>query len=121
MKTNKLIFPFLMFLVISVGCDTKGKSENDKKEQKMEVKKENIVGGWTKMEVNDKVKEIVDYVISSKQVESKVIKITDASSQVVSGRNYGFKLHLENGEIWNAKVYENLKKEKQITLFEKTN
>ena len=119
MKTNKLIFAFLMFLVISIGCDTKGKSEQDKKEQKMEVKKENIVGGWTKMEVNDKVKEIADYVISSKQIESKVIKITDASSQVVSGRNFSFKLHLENGEIWDAKVYENIKKEKKVTFFDK--
>ena len=119
MKSFKLLFTCLLLVFTIISCNNKSKKENN--EQKMEIKKDNIVGGWTKMEVNDKVKEIADYVISSKQVESKVTKITDASSQVVSGRNYRFKLHLENGDIWNIKVYENLKKEKQITLFEKVN
>ena len=85
----------------------------------MEEVPKNLAGGWKSMEVNDKIKEIADFVVFDKNIVSKVIKITDASSQVVSGRNFSFKLYLENGEIWDAKVYENIKKEKKVTLFDK--
>jgi hypothetical protein len=38
---------------------------------------------------------------------------------VVSGRNYGFELLLENQERWEVVVYENIKKEQLITKFNK--
>ncbi|AUC16290.1 hypothetical protein BTO06_14535 [Tenacibaculum sp. SZ-18] len=104
-----------------MSCGYKKNQVDKTNEVQQEVKKENIVGGWTSIDVDDKVKEMAAFVTESKELGSKIEKITDASSQIVSGKNYRFKLHLENGEVWNSQVYENLQNEKQVTKFEKIN
>ena len=118
MKKKLFIISCLVMTILVIGCDKKTNT-NEKNPTIMEEVPKNLAGGWNSMEVNDKIEEIADFVVFDKNIVSKVIKITDASSQVVSGRNFSFKLQLENGEIWDAKVYENIKKEKKVTLFDK--
>jgi hypothetical protein len=77
------------------------------------------VGGWKAIKVDDKIKELANYVVSEKEITSTISSISSAKSQVVSGRNFGFELLLDNQERWEVVVYENIKKEKQITKFNK--
>ncbi len=120
MKKYTLTLMYFVLMTLIIGCDKKI-TVDEKKQTVMEEKTKSLVGGWKTSEVNDKIKEIANFVVTDKTIKSKVLKISDASVQVVSGRNFSFKLHLENGEVWNAKVYENIKKEKKVTLFEKLN
>ena len=83
----------------------------------MEQKQNNLTGGWKSIEVSETVKELAAYVLAEKQVFSPIKAISNATSQVVSGRNYQFQIHLQNGESWEAQVYVNLQKERSITSF----
>ena len=80
--------------------------------------KRNLVGGWKSIEVTDTVKDLADYVIAENNVTSPLKELSNASTQVVSGKNYKFDMLLENGEEWTAQVYVNIKKENSITTFE---
>ena len=121
----KKIFIVLLLSISFIQCkknkeSVKTNSEDLKTEQKEMInKRESLVGGWKVIEVNDKIKELASYVVSEKEITSPISVISSAKSQVVSGRNYGFELLLENQERWEVVVYENIKKEQLITKFNK--
>ncbi len=121
----KKIFIVILLSISFIQCkknkeNVTTNSEELKTEQKEMInQRENLVGGWKALEVNDKIKELANYVVNEKQVSSPITEISAAKSQVVSGRNFGFELLLENQERWEVVVYENIKKEKQITKFNK--
>ena len=81
--------------------------------------KQHRVGGWQSIDVNDTVKDLAYFVIADKQITSPVKELSNASTQIVSGKNYKFDMLLENGELWTAKVYVNIQKEKSVTKLEK--
>lgn len=121
----KKIFIVLLLSISFIQCKQNKEtvttsSEELKIEQKEMInQRENLVGGWKTIEVDDKIKELANYVVSEKEITSPVSTISSAKSQVVSGRNFGFELLLDNQERWEVVVYENIKKEKQITKFKK--
>jgi hypothetical protein len=121
----KKIFIVLLLSISFIQCKQNKEtvttnSEELKIEQKEMInQRENLVGGWKAIEVDDKIKELANYVVSEKEITSPVSTISSAKSQVVSGRNFGFELLLDNQERWEVVVYENIKKEKQITKFNK--
>jgi hypothetical protein len=121
----KKIFIVLLLSISFIQCKQNKEtvttnSEELKTEQKEMInQRENLVGGWKAIKVDDKIKELANYVVLEKAVTSAISSISSAKSQVVSGRNYGFELLLENQERWEVVVYENIKKEKKITKFNK--
>jgi len=116
-------FCFLAFtLMVFVQCKEKTKTSlSENKETIMEKKQKNLVGGWKSIEVTDTVKELADYVITANNIKTPINKVFNAASQVVSGKNYRFEILLENGEVWKAQVYLNIKKERSITSFKQIN
>jgi hypothetical protein len=121
----KKIFIVLLLSISFIQCkqnkETVATNSEELKTEQIEMinQRENLVGGWKAIEVNDKIKELANYVVLEKAVTSAISSISSAKSQVVSGRNYGFELLLENQERWEVVVYENIKKEKKITKFNK--
>ena len=94
-------------------------AENTENTEKIVEQKQHRVGGWQSIEVNDTVKQLADFVIADKQISSPIKELSNASTQVVSGKNYKFDMLLENGETWTTQVYVNIHKEKSITSLEK--
>jgi hypothetical protein len=116
------IFVFAIALIVFGQCKEKTKTSSPEyKETIMDKKQKNLVGGWKSIEVTDTVKELADYVISENNIKSPINKVFNAASQVVSGKNYRFEILLENGEVWKAQVYLNIKKERSITSFKQIN
>jgi hypothetical protein len=121
----KKIFIVLLLSISFIQCkqnkETVATNSEELKTEQIEMinQRENLVGGWKAIEVNDKIKELANYVVLEKAVTSAISSISSAKSQVVSGRNYGFELLLENQERWEVVVYENIKKEQLITKFNK--
>ena len=121
----KKVIPFCFLacaLMVFIQCKEKIKTSlPENKETIMEKKQKNLVGGWKSIEVTDTVKELADYVITTNNIKSPINKVFNTASQVVSGKNYRFEILLENGEVWKAQVYLNIKKERSITSFKQIN
>ncbi|MDC3387995.1 hypothetical protein OAX11_00610 [Flavobacteriaceae bacterium] len=119
------IFIVLLLSISFIQCKqnketvTTNSEKLNTKTKEMINQRENLVGGWKVIEIDDKIKELANYVVSEKEITSPISAISSAKSQVVSGRNFGFELLLDNQERWEVVVYENIKKEKQITKFNK--
>ena len=114
----KKIFIVLVLTMSLIQCKQNKASDTTKTEEvNMTEGKQNLVGGWKKIEVNEKIKSLADFVINDKGVKSPIANIISAKEQVVSGKNYAFQILLKNKELWEVVVYENIKKDKKITKF----
>ena len=122
MKPNIIV---LFSCLIFFQCkDTQNIKTSDIDSKNSSVEKENVttqanqvVGGFSPMEVTPLITELASYVLSEKNITSPIKEITNLSSQVVSGKNYKFDMLLEDGKKYMTKVYVNLKGEKEITEF----
>jgi hypothetical protein len=115
------VVSFLASIAITfVQCnETTKKTTIEEKVVVMEQKQRNLVGGWKSIEITDTVKELASYVLAEKNIESPIKELSNAASQVVSGKNYRFQMLLENGETWETQVYVNINKERSITTLKK--
>lgn len=115
------VLSFLASIAITfVQCnETTKKTAIEEKVVVMEQKQRNLVGGWKSIEISDTVKELASYVLAEKNIESPIKELSNAASQVVSGKNYRFQMLLENGETWETQVYVNISKERSITTLKK--
>ncbi|AIW16151.1 cystatin domain-containing protein [Vibrio tubiashii] len=66
-------------------------------------------------EVTPEAEKAVDLVLNQIASQSPLKQITDVRTQVVAGMNYAVEFELENGEVWNAIVYQSLDDEYSIT------
>ncbi len=120
----KLILPLLGLLFIQckdADQASSSKIENDNtatEKENMTTKVNQVVGGFSAIEVTPLIKELASFVLSENNLESPLKEITNASSQIVSGKNYKFDLELEDGKKYTTKVYVNLKNEREILDFE---
>jgi hypothetical protein len=115
------VLSFLASIAITfVQCnETTKKTAIEEKVVVMEQKQRNLVGGWKSIEISDTVKELASYVLAEKNIESPIKELSNAASQVVSGKNYRFQMLLENGETWETQVYVNINKERSVTTLKK--
>jgi uncharacterized protein related to proFAR isomerase len=115
------VVSFLASIAITfVQCnETTKKTTIEEKVVVMEQKQRNLVGGWKSIEITDTVKELASYVVTQENIESPIKELSNAASQVVSGKNYRFQMLLENGETWETQVYVNINKERSITSLKK--
>ena len=110
---------FLVSTLMSfVQCkETIKNTSIEEKSEVMEQGQRNLVGGWKSIEITDTIEELANYVITLKNIESPIKELSNAASQIVSGKNYRFRMLLENGETWETQVYVNIRKERSITTF----
>ena len=71
-------------------------------------KKNMIVGGWSKSEIDEQVQDAVTFVLGQLKTASKLDRIISVKKQIVNGVNYDLTFTLENGETWNTVVYRDL-------------
>ena len=80
-----------------------------------------MTGSWEEIEINQDVKDAVNFVFSQIHNDAKLKSILSAKKQIVNGTNYDLTFELENGEIWNGIVYKTLKGDYSISKeFKKT-
>ncbi len=65
-------------------------------------------GGWSSAEVTPEVEKALDYVLERMNTFAKLEKILEVKTQVVAGLNYDIDFQLDNGEIWNTRVFRDL-------------
>ncbi|MUJ37770.1 cystatin domain-containing protein [Aliivibrio fischeri] len=75
----------------------------------------NMAGGWTTSTVTPEAKEAVEYVLSMMNTSAKLKQILDVKTQVVNGINYAIDFELDDGQVWNTRVYRSLKGQYQMT------
>lgn len=78
------------------------------KEGKTVYKKEKSLGEWSETNLEDDVKEAIDYAVKEINPTSKLKKVIETRKQIVKGINYELSFSLVNGEIWNVLVYRDL-------------
>lgn len=120
MSTNYTTLTFILIIsVLFIQCKNINTHSNENTaEPLMEEKHHMVVGGWQSMEINQRIKDLSDYITKEHKIESSIKSISNASYQIVSGKNYRFEIALENGEVWKYQIYLNLKNEPRITTFE---
>lgn len=108
---------FLILLVCSLfsGCldNKQNKPESHSKNEKIK-KPENIVGGWSQAEINDEVRKAANFARQELKATAEIKEISDAKTQIVSGKNYDVTFTLKNGEKWNVIVYRNVRNEYKL-------
>ena len=123
MKSNLVI---LILCLLFIQCkDTDQASSSKIENNNTATEKENVtnkanqvVGGFRATEITPLIKELASYVLNENNITSPLKEITNASSQIVSGKNYKFDMVLEDGKKYRTKVYVNLQNEKEILDFD---
>lgn len=67
-----------------------------------------LAGGWSDTEIDQTIKNAVDFVLGRMNTSSKLKQILSAKKQVVKGMNYEIIFKLENGSVWKTKVHKDL-------------
>lgn len=115
MKNQKYLVILLLSFVLFACKDNKQNNQPPNSEKKSSDKQMNVVGGWSKAEINEEVKSASTFALSELGSGSEIEEITEAKIQIVSGKNYDIVFTLKNGEEWNVIVYKNLKNEYSLT------
>ena len=98
-----------VFVLVLFSCNNttqKGNTENS--EVNKEITDKQLVGGWSESEVTPEVEKVVDYVLQQMNTTAKLDAILLVKTQIVSGKNYDINFKLDNGEVWNTRVYADL-------------
>lgn len=66
-------------------------------------------GGWNTASVSLEAEEATHYVLSMMNTSAKLEKILAVKTQVVAGTNYAIDFKLDDGQIWNTRVFRSLK------------
>lgn len=67
-----------------------------------------MVGGWNTSIVTPEVEKATHYVLSLMNTSAKLEKIVAVKTQVVAGTNYAIDFKLDDGQVWNTRVFRNL-------------
>ncbi|MBL0523250.1 cystatin domain-containing protein [Aeromonas enteropelogenes] len=75
-----------------------------------------LAGGWQVQALpNTQADAALASVLARMNTAAKLESIREVRSQVVSGVNYDIEFQLDNGEVWNTRVYRDLKGNYQMT------
>lgn len=114
MNRSTLFILLLGFFVIACQ-NNKPKINTPESESSKPEKPANVVGGWSRAEINEDVKVAANFALEEMNMPSEIEQITEAKTQIVSGKNYDITFTLKNGEQWNVIVYKNLKNAYSLT------
>lgn len=67
-----------------------------------------MAGGWNTSIVTPEVEKATNYVLSMMNTSAKLEEIVAVKTQVVAGTNYAIDFKLDDGQIWNTRVFRNL-------------
>lgn len=67
-----------------------------------------MAGGWVTSTVTPEVEAALDHVLGMMNTSAKLKQILDVKTQVVSGINYAIDFELDDGQVWNTKVFRSL-------------
>ncbi|MEZ8102681.1 cystatin domain-containing protein [Vibrio bivalvicida] len=115
---KKTILLSVASVVILSGCNqaTSTNQEQTSLLHNPMCNNEAMPGGWHPPgHVSPEVEKAVALVLRQISTSSPLKKITDVRTQVVAGMNYAVEFELENGEVWNAIIYQSLNNEYSIT------
>ncbi|WP_197484047.1 cystatin domain-containing protein [Halioglobus sp. HI00S01] len=76
---------------------------------------EGMPGGWQDADVTEDVEAALNFVLQRMNSAAQLEKILSVKTQVVAGLNYAIDLKLDNGEIWNTRVYRDLQGNFEVT------
>ncbi|MBB1314581.1 MULTISPECIES: cystatin domain-containing protein [Aliivibrio] len=65
-------------------------------------------GGWVTSTVTPEVEAALNHVLSMMNTSAKLKQITEVKTQVVNGINYAIDFELDDGQIWNTRVFRSL-------------
>lgn len=71
-------------------------------------------GGWQVAEMTPEVDQAVKTLMDRMNTSSALKSVNEVRTQVVNGTNYAIEIELENGEIWHAIVYRNIRNDYMI-------
>ena len=75
-----------------------------------------MAGGWQSQPLpNAEGEAALAIVLARMNTAAKLQSIREVRSQVVSGVNYDIEFQLDNGEVWNTRVYRDLAGNYQMT------
>ncbi len=100
----------LVSVLIMYSCSHQTKSARSTVEEER-----HIVGGWTESEVSPEIKNALAFAMEQISTSADLEEITSVKTQIVSGKNYDITFTLNDGEEWNAIVYENFKGDYKLT------
>ncbi len=108
--------PFTIFACSSILLFTAGCAQQT--QQVPEISSNNMnplcnidngmAGGWNTSIVTPDVEKATNYVIGMMNTSSKLKKILAVKTQVVAGTNYAIDFKLDNGQVWNTRVFRDL-------------
>ena len=90
------------------GCATQTKPVSPMCQTKM------MPGGWHVAEMTPAVEQAVQTLMDRMNNASPLKQVNQVRTQIVNGTNYAIEIELENGEIWHAMVYRNLRNDYMI-------
>ena len=68
-----------------------------------------MAGSWNTSIVTPEVENATNYVLAMMNTSAKLEKILAVKTQVVAGTNYAIDFKLDDGQIWNTRVFRSLK------------
>ncbi|MFM9801082.1 cystatin domain-containing protein [Aeromonas dhakensis] len=75
-----------------------------------------MAGGWQSQPLpNAEAEAALASVLARMNTSARLERILEVRSQVVSGINYDIAFQLDNGEVWNTRVYRDLAGHYQMT------
>jgi hypothetical protein len=97
-----------LLLAGCISCNIGPDKMKVEREQAGRDKDRSMPGGWSHAEVTPDVEHALDYVLKQMNTSAGLEKIITVKTQVVAGLNYSIDFQLDNGEIWNVKVFRDL-------------
>lgn len=67
-----------------------------------------MAGGWNTSVVTPEVEKAINYVLGMMNTSAKLEQILAVKTQVVAGTNYAIDFKLDDGQVWNTRVFRNL-------------
>lgn len=67
-----------------------------------------MAGGWNTSTVTPEVEKATNHVLNMMNTSAKLEKIIAVKTQVVAGTNYAIDFKLDDGQVWNTRVFRSL-------------
>ncbi|WP_040896153.1 cystatin domain-containing protein [Vibrio brasiliensis] len=103
-----------MAVATLAGCSQNTNSEQSSRPVSAMCQSKPMPGGWSVSEITPDSQRAIDTVMSQMNTASPLKQVNEVRTQVVNGVNYAIEFTLENGEVWHAVVYRNLRNDYMI-------